>query len=86
MNVCTVLFIKVDKKIDTVDFVHRMLLDMKETNTKKTRFCSRFLPVQEITLANLDDIQKGAEKLAKPKFHTPDPDGNIPSRTVRRWW
>ncbi|KAG2221295.1 hypothetical protein INT45_000208 [Circinella minor] len=67
-NMDCVLFIKTRSPVEPVSFVHKILTDLKEEKKQRTRYTSRFLPVENTCHANLNAIEKMAETMFKPKF------------------
>ncbi|KAF9976982.1 hypothetical protein BGZ73_007387 [Actinomortierella ambigua] len=49
-----------------------MLNDLAKTGVKRTRNCSRIIPVTETCYANMNDITAMAEKIFRPHFHAED--------------
>ncbi|KAG0201679.1 THUMP domain-containing protein 1 [Mortierella sp. GBA30] len=48
---------------------HYVLSDLQKSGSKRTRYCQRFIPVEETSYANMDDIQVMTERVLKPYFH-----------------
>ncbi|KAG0329677.1 THUMP domain-containing protein 1 [Dissophora globulifera] len=48
---------------------HYLLNDLQKLGSKRTRYCQRFIPVEETGYANMDDIKVMAERVFKPYFH-----------------
>ncbi|KAG0231483.1 THUMP domain-containing protein 1 [Actinomortierella wolfii] len=49
-----------------------MLNDLAKSGVKRTRYCSRIIPVTETCYANMNDINGLAEKIFQPHFHAED--------------
>lgn len=62
--------------------VHHMLTDLDKTQTKTTRYISRYLPVEKACQANLDDIEGSARKIFEPHFSQKDDQGQLIPRRV----
>ncbi|KAI9270671.1 thump domain-containing protein [Phascolomyces articulosus] len=67
-NMDCVLFIKARPPVEPVQFVHKILTDLKEDKKQRTRYTSRFLPVENTCHANLNAIEKMAEPIFESKF------------------
>lgn len=57
-------------KIEPVQFVKSILQDLESTKTQKTRFCSRFVPIQKTCAANIQEIEKTAKPLIEQVFNS----------------
>ncbi|KAI9495983.1 hypothetical protein BDB00DRAFT_759362 [Zychaea mexicana] len=68
-NMDCVLFIKTRPPVEPVPFVHRILTDLKKDKQQRTRYTSRFLPIENTCHANMNAIEKMAELIVGPKFH-----------------
>ncbi|KAI8329695.1 hypothetical protein BC941DRAFT_362367 [Chlamydoabsidia padenii] len=71
------LFIKTGPGIEPSSFVHDLLMDMAAKQIKKTRYLSRFLPVQQTCMANIPEMERVAKLVVYPQFNTPNEDGTI---------
>ncbi|SAM01787.1 hypothetical protein [Absidia glauca] len=63
--------------IEPSKFVHDLLVDMAAKQIKKTRYLSRFLPVQQTCMANLPEMQRVAKLVIHPQFNEPNEDGTF---------
>lgn len=63
-----------------------MLTDLDKTQTKTTRYISRYLPVEKACQANLDDIEGSARKIFEPHFTQKDDQGQLIPRRVSKWY
>ncbi|KAF8926913.1 hypothetical protein EDD21DRAFT_386900 [Dissophora ornata] len=63
-----VIFIRA-MDIDPSSLCHHLLSDLQKSGSKRTRYCQRFIPVDETSYANMDDIQVMSERVLKPYFH-----------------
>jgi tRNA acetyltransferase TAN1 len=59
-----------------------MLTDLNKTQTKTTRYISRYLPVEKACQANIEDIEGSAKKIFEPHFRQKDEQGEIIPRRV----
>ncbi|KAK9824300.1 hypothetical protein WJX72_009265 [[Myrmecia] bisecta] len=55
-----------------VELISSMAADVKATQQCKSRLCLRFMPVQVVCYASLDDIRKASEDLVKAAFPAGD--------------
>ncbi|KAI1314690.1 THUMP domain-containing protein 1 [Mortierella claussenii] len=63
-----VIFIRA-MDIEPSSLCHHVLSDLQKSGSKRTRFCQRFIPVEETSYANMDDIKVMTERVLKPYFH-----------------
>ncbi|KAI7816792.1 hypothetical protein BC939DRAFT_467743 [Gamsiella multidivaricata] len=48
---------------------HHVLADLQKLGSKRTRYCQRFIPVEETSYANMDDIRVMSARILAPYFH-----------------
>jgi tRNA acetyltransferase TAN1 len=77
-----VIFIRTKEPIEPVKLVHTLLTDLSEKKLKKTRFISRYLPVEKTCLSTLDDIETVAKTVMAPTFQQQDDQGNVVPKKV----
>ncbi|KAG0001496.1 THUMP domain-containing protein 1 [Modicella reniformis] len=70
-----VIFIR-SMEIEPSVLCHNVLSDLQRSGNKRTRYCQRFIPVDETSYANMDDIQVMMNRVLKPYFHA---DGQKPT-------
>ncbi|KAF9134642.1 THUMP domain-containing protein 1 [Mortierella sp. 14UC] len=58
--------------IEPARLCHYVLSDLQKSGSKRTRYCMRFIPVDETSYANMDDIETMSERVFKPYFHAED--------------
>ncbi|KAI8380902.1 uncharacterized protein BYT42DRAFT_494806 [Radiomyces spectabilis] len=75
-NTGCLAFIRTLPPIEPVQFVHSILTDINEKQIQKTRYISRFLPVEKTCQSNLPEIERVGAQVIKPKFDTVDDAGN----------
>ncbi|KAK3809125.1 MAG: hypothetical protein J3Q66DRAFT_353015 [Benniella sp.] len=63
-----VIFIRA-MEIEPSELCHYALSDLQRSGNKRTRYCQRFIPVDETSYANMDDIQVMMDRVLKPYFH-----------------
>ncbi|KAF9112300.1 THUMP domain-containing protein 1 [Mortierella sp. AM989] len=63
-----VIFIRA-MDIQPSSLCHYVLTDLQNSGSKRTRYCQRFIPVEETSYANMGDITVMAERVLKPYFH-----------------
>ncbi|KAF9349620.1 THUMP domain-containing protein 1 [Mortierella sp. AD094] len=63
-----VIFIRA-MDIEPSSLCHYVLTDLQNSGSKRTRYCQRFIPVDETSYANMDDITVMSERVLKPYFH-----------------
>ncbi|KAG0242619.1 hypothetical protein B0O80DRAFT_433454 [Mortierella sp. GBAus27b] len=63
-----VIFIRA-MEIEPSVLCHYVLSDLQKSGSKRTRFCQRFIPVDETSYANMDDIEVMMDRVLKPYFH-----------------
>ncbi|GJJ78621.1 tRNA acetyltransferase TAN1 [Entomortierella parvispora] len=66
-----VIFIRA-MDIEPSKLCHFILTDMIESGNKRTRYCQRFIPVDETSYANMDDIETMSKRVLAPYFHAED--------------
>ncbi|KAF9914593.1 THUMP domain-containing protein 1 [Lobosporangium transversale] len=66
-----VIFIRA-MEIEPSSLCHYVLSELQKSGTKRTRYCQRFIPVEETSYANMDDIKVMMERVLKPYFHAED--------------
>ncbi|KAF9139601.1 THUMP domain-containing protein 1 [Linnemannia schmuckeri] len=66
-----VIFIRA-MEIEPSKLCHFVLSDLQKSGSKRTRYCMRFIPVDETSYANMDDIETMSERVFKPYFHAED--------------
>ncbi|KAF9933857.1 THUMP domain-containing protein 1 [Linnemannia zychae] len=66
-----VIFIRA-MDIEPTKLCHYVLSDLQKSGSKRTRYCMRFIPVDETSYANMDDIETMSERVFKPYFHADD--------------
>ncbi|KAG0373339.1 THUMP domain-containing protein 1 [Mortierella sp. AD032] len=66
-----VIFIRA-MQIEPAKLCHYVLSDLQKSGSKRTRYCMRFIPVDETSYANMDDIEIMSERVFKPYFHAED--------------
>lgn len=71
------LFIRTGPGIEPSKFVHDLLVDMAAKQIKKTRYLSRFLPVQQTCMANIPEMERVAKLVIHPQFNEPNEDGTV---------
>ncbi|KAI8874646.1 hypothetical protein K501DRAFT_204286 [Backusella circina FSU 941] len=71
------VFIRTKEPIEPVKFVHTILTDLSEKKLKKTRFISRYLPVEKTCTSTVDDIENASKTVMEAKFGVKDDQGNI---------
>lgn len=59
-----------------------MLTDLDKTQTKTTRYISRYLPVEKACQANIEDIEGSARKIFEAHFNQKDDQGELIPRKV----
>ncbi|RIA92091.1 hypothetical protein C1645_765917 [Glomus cerebriforme] len=64
-----VVFIKTNPPVNPVELVHSILIDLYNTEKKKTRFSMRMIPIMKTCHSNMNEIKKMAEEILKPRFH-----------------
>ncbi|CAI2174354.1 11863_t:CDS:2 [Funneliformis geosporum] len=64
-----VVFIKTNPPVNPVQLVHSILTDLYNTGQKKTRFTMRLVPIAQTCYANMNDINRMAEEILKPRFY-----------------
>ncbi|CAO3622700.1 unnamed protein product [Mucor hiemalis] len=72
-----VVFIRCIPPINPVKLVHHMLTDLDKTQTKTTRYISRYLPVEKACQANIEDIEGSARKIFEAHFNQKDDQGEL---------
>jgi hypothetical protein len=60
-----------------------MLTDLNEKQLKKTRYISRYLPIQKTCQSNLSDIENVGKELFPPYFDQKDNEGNLLTKKVK---
>ncbi|KAG0048001.1 THUMP domain-containing protein 1 [Gryganskiella cystojenkinii] len=63
-----VIFIRA-MDIEPSKLCHYILTDLQKTGNKRTRYCQRFIPVDETSYANMDDIDTMSKRVLAPYFH-----------------
>ncbi|KAF9208558.1 THUMP domain-containing protein 1 [Haplosporangium sp. Z 27] len=63
-----VIFIRA-MDIQPSSLCHHLLTDLQKSGSKRTRYCQRFIPVEETSYANMDDIAAMTTRVLKPYFH-----------------
>ncbi|KAF9951964.1 THUMP domain-containing protein 1 [Mortierella alpina] len=63
-----VIFIRA-MDIEPSSLCHYVLSDLQQSGSKRTRYCQRFIPVDETSYANMDDIEVMTARVLKPYFH-----------------
>ncbi|OAQ29247.1 hypothetical protein K457DRAFT_75240 [Linnemannia elongata AG-77] len=66
-----VIFIRA-MDIEPSKLCHYVLSDLQKSGSKRTRYCMRFIPVDETSYANMEDIETMSERVFKPYFHAED--------------
>ncbi|KAK3833366.1 MAG: hypothetical protein JOS17DRAFT_740295 [Linnemannia elongata] len=66
-----VIFIRA-MEIEPSKLCHFVLSDLQKSGSKRTRYCMRFIPVDETSYANMEDIETMSERVFKPYFHAED--------------
>ncbi|KAJ3000675.1 hypothetical protein HDV02_004360 [Globomyces sp. JEL0801] len=66
---CTV-FIRVHPSLNPSDFIHKLLSQFFKLKVKKTRFCSRLIPLNNTCFATMREIKLMAEILLKDYFES----------------
>ncbi|KAG0215068.1 THUMP domain-containing protein 1 [Mortierella sp. NVP41] len=66
-----VIFIRA-MDIEPARLCHYVLTDLQNSGSKRTRYCMRFIPVDETSYANMEDIETMSERVFKPYFHAED--------------
>ena len=77
------VFIRCTPPVEPVKLVHHMLTDLDKTQTKVTRYISRYLPVEKACQSNLEDIEGSARQIFAPHFEQKNDQDEIIPRTVR---
>ncbi|KAG0354949.1 THUMP domain-containing protein 1 [Podila minutissima] len=62
-----VVFIRA-MEIEPSKMCHYILTDLQKTASKRTRYCHRFIPVEETSYANMDDIESMSTRILEPFF------------------
>lgn len=76
-----VVFIRSTPPVEPVKLVHHMLTDLDKTQTKTTRYISRYLPVEKTCQAHIEDIENSAKQIFARHFSQKDSEGQlIPKR------
>ncbi|KAG1305710.1 hypothetical protein G6F64_008163 [Rhizopus arrhizus] len=70
-------FIRATDPVEPVELIHYMLTDLNEKQLKKTRYISRYLPIQKTCQSNLSDIENVGKELFPPYFDQKDNEGNL---------
>jgi tRNA acetyltransferase TAN1 len=68
------LFIRANDSIDTVQFTKSLLLHLSNSKIKKTRYCSRIIPIHEVCFANVENLKALAKKQINEFLNTKDAD------------
>ncbi|CEI97352.1 hypothetical protein RMCBS344292_11487 [Rhizopus microsporus] len=71
------VFIRATDPVEPVNLIHTMLTDMHEKQLKKTRYISRYLPIQKTCHANLPEIINTGKQLFPPYFEQKDDEGKL---------
>ncbi|KAF9430946.1 THUMP domain-containing protein 1 [Podila epigama] len=66
-----VVFIRA-MEIEPSKLCHYILTDLQNTASKRTRYCHRFIPVEETSYAHMADIETMSERILAPFFHAKD--------------
>ncbi|XP_072029602.1 THUMP domain-containing protein 1-like isoform X2 [Amphiura filiformis] len=67
-----VAFIKANQIENPCELVHRILTDIQQTKTSKSRHIMRMLPVTASVRSYIEDIEKQAPRILKPHFECDD--------------
>ncbi len=76
-------FIRATDPVEPVELIHYMLTDLNEKQLKKTRYISRYLPIQKTCQSNLSDIENVGKELFPPYFDQKDNEGNLLTKKVK---
>ena len=76
------VFIRATDPVEPVNLIHTMLTDMHEKQLKKTRYISRYLPIQKTCHANLPEIINTGKQLFPPCFEQKDDEGKLIAKKV----
>lgn len=60
-----------------------MLTDLNNTQTKTTRYISRYLPVEKTCQAHIEDIENSAKQIFERHFNQKDSNGELIPKRVK---
>ncbi|CAO3702336.1 unnamed protein product [Rhizopus stolonifer] len=70
-------FIRASDPVEPTELIHHMLTDLNEKQLKKTRYISRYLPIEKTCHSNIPDIENTAKDLFPKYFEEKDSEGNL---------